>query len=128
MARDCRKKTEFVQNNQTSGWSGTDDKTKGKPGKGKGKQDKGNGTGELGKGKSKSKNGKGKQHGKKRKKGCHEMEGAKANKKLKPVKNTQSGWTRVGITLTTELTRTGGRVTGAQICGRILHGSKRQDS
>ena len=31
MARDCRKKTEYMQNNQTSGWSGTDDKTKGKP-------------------------------------------------------------------------------------------------
>ena len=28
MARDCRKKTEDLQNNQTSGWSGTDDKTK----------------------------------------------------------------------------------------------------
>ena len=43
MARDCRKKTEDMQNKQTSGWSGTDDKTKGKPGEGKGKQDKGQG-------------------------------------------------------------------------------------
>ena len=34
MARDCRKKTEYLQNNQTSGWSGTDDKGKGKPGTG----------------------------------------------------------------------------------------------
>ena len=50
MARDCRKKTEDLQNNQTSGWSGTDDKTKGKPGKGKGKQDKVKGKGKPGKG------------------------------------------------------------------------------
>ena len=35
MARDCRRKTEYLQHNKTSGWSGTDDKTKGKPGKGK---------------------------------------------------------------------------------------------
>ena len=60
MARDCREKTEYLQNNQTSGWSGTDDKTKGKPGKGKGKQDKGKGKGEP--------------HGKKGKKGIHEIE------------------------------------------------------
>ena len=33
-------KTEHLQNNQTNGWSGTDDKIKGKPGTGKGKQDK----------------------------------------------------------------------------------------
>ena len=57
MARDCRKKTEHVQNNPTSGWSGTDDKTKGKPCKGRGKHDKGKGKGKPseGKGKSKSK-------------------------------------------------------------------------
>ena len=53
MARECRKKTEYRQNNQTSGWSGTDDKTKGKPGKCKDKQD-------TGKGKGKPSNGKGK--------------------------------------------------------------------
>ena len=35
MARDCRKKAEYMQNNQTSGWSGTDDKAKGKSGMGK---------------------------------------------------------------------------------------------
>ena len=72
MARGCRKNTEHMQNNQTSGWSGTDDKTKGKPSKGQGKQDKGKGKGKprKGKGKSKSK-GKGKQHGNK---GFHELE------------------------------------------------------
>ena len=37
MARDGRKKTEYLQTNQTSGWSGADDETKGKPGKGEGK-------------------------------------------------------------------------------------------
>ena len=45
-----------------------------------------------------------------------------------PVKNTQSGRTRVGITLTTGLTQTGGRATGAQICGMILNGNKRHNS
>ena len=60
MARDCLKKNEHLQHNQPSGWPGTDDKTKSKPGKGKGK--------------SKNK-GKGKQYGKKAKKGFHEMEG-----------------------------------------------------
>ena len=74
MARECRKKTEYMQNNPTSGWSGTDDKTKGMQGKGKCKQDKGKGKGpSKGKGKGKSK-GKGKHHGKKGKKGFHEME------------------------------------------------------
>ena len=53
--------------------------------------------------------------------------GTKTNKKHKPVKLTQSGRTRVCITLTTGLTQTG-RATRAQICGLILHGSKRQDS
>ena len=69
MARGCRKKTEYMQNNQTSGWSGTDDKTKGKLSKGKGK--------------SKSK-GKGKQHCKKRNKGFHEMEGNEDKQHPKP--------------------------------------------
>ena len=41
------------------------------------------------------------------------MEGHE-DKQEKPVKNTQSGRTRVGITLTTGLTQTGGRMTGAQ--------------
>ena len=61
MARDCRKKTEYLQNNQTRGWSGTDDKGKGEPGtsKEKGKQDKG-----KGKGKNQIR-GKGEHHGKK---------------------------------------------------------------
>ena len=63
---------EDLQNNQTSGWSGTDDKTKDKPGtgKGKGKQDKG-----KGKGKSKNK-GKDQKHCKKgMEERFHEMEG-----------------------------------------------------
>ena len=45
----------------------------------------------------------------------------KTNKKHKLVEDTQS-------TLTTGLTQTGGRATGAQICELILHGSNRQDS
>ena len=71
VARDRRKKTEYLQHNQTSGWSGTDDKGKGKPGTGKskGKHDKG-----KGQGKNKNK-GKGKHHGKKGKNKNHEMEG-----------------------------------------------------
>ena len=58
MARDCRKKTEYLQNNQTNGWSGTGDKGKGKPGKGKGKN------------KNKGKD----EHHVKQGKGFHEME------------------------------------------------------
>ena len=54
-ARDCRKKTEYMQNTQTCGCSGTNDRTKGKPGKGIGKHDKGKGKRKPGKGKSKSK-------------------------------------------------------------------------
>ena len=111
MARDFRKKNEYLQNNQTSGWSGTDDKSKSKPGtgKGRGKQDKGKGKGKPGRGKSKNKNKrKIKHHGKKVKKGFHEMEGH-------AVKNTQNGRrrTRLGITLTAGLMQTGGRATGA---------------
>ena len=63
MARNCREKTEYLQNNQTSKRSGTPG-----TGKGEGKQDKG-----KGKGKNKS-NGKGNHHGKKMKKGFLEME------------------------------------------------------
>ena len=77
MARNCRKKTEYLQNNQTSKRSGTHDEGKGKlgTGKGEGKQDKGKGKGKLGKGKGKNKsNGKGNHHGKKMKKGFLEME------------------------------------------------------
>ena len=51
--------------------------------------------------------------------------GTKTKRKHKPVKNTQGGLTRVGITLTNGMTQIGGRV---QICGLILRGSKRQDS
>ena len=75
MARECRKKTEYMKNNQTSGWSGTDNKTEGKPDKGKSKQDKRKES-KPGKGKSKSKSKRNVKHnGKKRKKGLHEMEG-----------------------------------------------------
>ena len=120
LARDCRKKTEYLQNNQTSGWSGTDDKTKGKPGKGKGKQDKGKGKGKPSKSRGKGKN---------KERARQEREGHEdRNKKHKPVNNTQSGRTGVGITLTTGLTKTGSRATAAQICGLILQGSKRQDN
>ena len=64
IARDCPKRTEYMQNNQTSGWSGTDDKIEGYPGTGKGKQDIGKGKGNPSKGKGQSKSkGKGKQHG-----------------------------------------------------------------
>ena len=61
MARDCRKQTEYTQNNQTSGWSGTDDKDKGNPGIGKGKhkQDQGKGKGKSDQGKDKNKKKKG---------------------------------------------------------------------
>ena len=82
MARDYRKKTEDMQNNPTSGWSGTDDKAKGKPGKGKGKQDKGTGKSKPSKDKGKSKSiGKGKQHGKKGRKDFTKWRGTKTNKK-----------------------------------------------
>ena len=53
--------------------------------------------------------------------------GTKTNRKHKPVRNAQFGLTRIGITFTNGLTQTGGRVTGAQICGLILRDSKRQD-
>ena len=124
MARDCRKKTEYMQTTKRVGWSGTDDKTKGKPGKGKGKQDKGKGKGmpSEGKGKSKGK-GKGKQHGKKGKKGFHELE---EHEDKQETQTRQEYAERT--TLTTGLTQTCGRVTGAQICGKTLHGSKLQDS
>ena len=118
MARDCRKKTEHVQNNPTSGWSGTDDKTKGKPSKGRGKHDKGKGKGKPseGKGKSKSKRKGLNNTARKERKDFTKWRGTMTNQKHKPVKNTQGGRTRLGITLTTGLTQTAGRVTGAQIC------------
>ena len=117
------RKPNTCKTNQTSGWSGADDKGKGKigTGKGKGEPGKGKGKGNLGKGK-----GKGEQQGQKWKKRISRNEGGtKTSKKHKPVKNTQSGRTRVGITLTTGLMQTGGRATAAQICGMILHGNKR---
>ena len=58
-----------------------------------------------------------------------ECRGTKTNKKHENQPRIhKSGRARVGITLTTGLTQTGGRATGSQICGLILHGSKRQDS
>ena len=92
-ARDCRKKTEYLQNNQTSGWSGTDDTNKGKPttGRGQGKRDKGKGKGKPGKVKGKNHNkGQGKHHGHKGKKGFHEMEGTTTLNSHKPVKMTRN--------------------------------------
>ena len=122
-ARDCRKKTEYMQNNQTSGWSDTDDETKGKPGKGKGKQDKGEGKGKPGNGKSKSKSkGQGKQHGKKGEKGFHEMEGHE-DKQETPTGQYFTEWTDTSSDHADNW-QTGGRVTAAQICGMTLHGSK----
>ena len=53
MERECRKKAEDVQNNQRSGWSGTGDETKGKPGKGKSDKDKRKGKGKKKHGKEK---------------------------------------------------------------------------
>ena len=91
MARDCRKKTEYMQNNQNSGWSGTDDKGKRKPGKGKGqgKQDKDKGRGKLVKYKSKNKKkGRCQHHGKKGKNRFHEMEGHED-------KQERQNWTRI---------------------------------
>ena len=93
MARDCRKKTEYMQNIPTSGWSGTDDKTRGKPGEGKGKQDKGKGNGKPDKGKHKSKSkGKAKQHGKKGKKCLHDME-RHEDKQETPTGQEYTEWT-----------------------------------
>ena len=127
-ARDCRKQTEYLQNNQTSGWSGTDDKSKGKPGtgKGKGKHYKGKSKDKPEKGKGKSKNKeKGKQHGKKGKNGFHKMEGHEDTQETQTGQEytewTDTSWT----TLTAGLMQTVGGATGVQICG---HGSKRQDS
>ena len=53
---------QYLQNNQTSGWSGTERQGKGKPGTGNGER------------KNKNKR-KGKQHGKNVKKRFHEMQG-----------------------------------------------------
>ena len=48
--------------------------------------------------------------------------GTKTRKTHKPVNTAQNGRTRMGITLTAGL-MTGGRATGAQICGLTLHGN-----
>ena len=110
MARDCRKKTEYLQINQTSGWFDTD--TKGKPstGKGKGEQDKGKGKDKLGKGKYSSKNSeKDNNTARKGRTDLTRWRGTKTRKKPKPVKKTQSGRTRVGMTLTIGRMKTAGR-------------------
>ena len=121
--RLSEEKTEYMQNNQTSGWSGTDDKTKGKPSKGKGKQDKGKGKCKPGKGKGNSKNkGKGTQHGKKKKK--KSRNGGHEDKQDTQTGQEYTEWTdSIWITLTTGLTQTGGRATGSQICGLIVGAS-----
>ena len=66
--------------------------------------------------------------GRKGRKDIAKWRGTKTNKKHNSVNNTQSGRTRDGIAMTTGLTQTGGRATGAQICGMILHGNRRQDN
>ena len=54
--------------------------------------------------------------GKEGRKDFHEMEGHENKQETQNrVKNTPSGRTRIGITLTTGLMQTGGRATGAQI-------------
>ena len=65
------RKPNACKTTKTSGWSGTDDTGKGRPGTGKGKEKRDNG---KGKGKNKNK-GKGKHRGKKEKKGIQDMEG-----------------------------------------------------
>ena len=52
----------------------------------------------------------------------------KANKKHKPVKNTQSGWIRVGISVRVGLMQTCGWATGTHICRMILRGNRRRDN
>ena len=91
-----KEKTEYLQHNQTSGGPGTDDKTKGKPGTGKskGKQDA--------KARARTKESVNNKARKGRKEDVTAWRGTKTRKKNKPVKNTQSGRTRVGITLTTD--------------------------
>ena len=107
----CRKKTENLQNNQTSGWSGTDVK------KTKASLARASSKASLARATTKEiiNN-----TARKGRKDSTKLRGTKTNKKHKPVKNTQ-GAPRVGITLTTGLTQTGVQATGAQIC-------KRQDS
>ena len=116
-----RLSTENMQNNQTSGWSGTDDKTKGKPSKGRANKLK-----PTAKAKARARE-RVNNTARKGRKDFTKWRSTKTSKKHKPVKTTQSGRTRVGIT-PTGLTQTGGRAIGAQICGLILHGNKRQDN
>ena len=86
MARDCRNHIQYLPINQTRGWSGTGDK----------------GKGELGMDKGKGNQDKGRM-------------GTTTRQTLEPVKITHSGRTRVGITLTTAMTR------------RTLPGNQRHD-
>ena len=93
MARECRKKAEYVQNNQTSGWSGTGDETKGKPGKGKSEKDMGRG--KPGKGKDKDMRKGKKQKTRQRNNNVTRWRGMKTNTKQNLVKSTQCRVTRV---------------------------------
>ena len=101
-------------------------------GKGKGKKSKG-------KRKGKGKPGKGKKARtktrewvnttpRKERNDLTKWRGTTIRKTHKLVKHTQSGRTRVGITLTTGLTEIGGHTIGAHMCGLTLHGSKQQDT
>ena len=124
MARECRKETEYVQYNQTSGWSGTGDETKGKPGKSKA------GTwakASLARAKTRTRE-KEKAKTTRQRKTFTRWRSTKTNTKHNPVKSAQSGVTRVGITLTSGLTQIGCRATGAQICRLILRGGNRKDT
>ena len=120
VARDCRKKTEHMQNNQTSRWLARTTKQKANlarvnPTKARAK--------ERTKAKDRVNN-----TARKERKDVMRWSGTKTNKKHKPVKSPQSALTRVRITLTNGVTQIGGRVTGAQICGQIFRGSKRHDN
>ena len=115
------KKNEYLQNNQTSGWS--------RHGQGQRQARHRQEQATPGKVKGKNKNkGRSEHHGKKGKKGFSKWRSTKTSKKHKLVKVTQNGRTQVGITLTTGLTQTGGRATGAQMRGLTLHGNKWHDS
>ena len=105
MARDCRN-TGYMQNNQTSGWSGTDDKTKGKPRKGK--PTKARAKASLIRAKARTRTQEGVNYGKKGKTDSTKWRGTKEKQE------TQTGQEY--------------KECGAQICRLILHGSKRQDS
>ena len=126
VARDSRKNTEYLQNNQASGWSGTDDKkTKASRARARRKANKTK-VGAHARTRSKERVN---NMARKESKNFTRWRGTKTRRKHKPVKNTHTQWAdTVGITLTGGLMQTAGRAAGAQICGLTLHGNKRHDS